>query len=68
MADVRVVVHTVLCPCSEEELTERISGIITEHAAGSREGIVPALLAEDLVARLRAAQSLIFLRELEGDE
>lgn len=60
-----LVVHIVVCMCSEEELVERVAGIITDHRARSREGIVPALLAEDLVDRLRAPGGLVFAADLE---
>lgn len=61
----QLVVHVVVCLCSEEELVARVSGIITEHRARSREGIVPALLAEDLVATLRGEGGLAFAADLE---
>lgn len=65
MAHQVVTYHPVVCQCTEAELVERVTRIVDEHVSGSREGIVPALLAENLVGRLRAQRSLYFLRELE---
>lgn len=67
MAEAQLTVHVVLCECSEAEVVERVSRIIADHVATAREGVVPALLAEDLVATLRAQHALLFAADLEDD-
>lgn len=66
MAECCLTIHVVLCACSEAEMVERVTGIIAEHVAAAREGVVPALLAEDLVVTLRARRALLFEADFEG--
>lgn len=67
MADAAVTIHVVYCPCSEAELVERLTGLIAEHVATAREGVVPALLAEELVTRLRAMRALLLATDCEAE-
>lgn len=65
MAGIALVIRVVVTPLTEAQMTERLTAIITDHRerAGG-EGIVPALLAEDIVATLRERGELVTLADV----
>lgn len=58
--------RVVCVPLQPTELVDRLTDLITQHVAQCSEGVVPAVLAEELVSRLQAQDALLFLDELEG--
>lgn len=62
-ANIRVVVSAIEPP----ELMDRITAILTQHVAQCSEGCVPAIAAEEIVARLTAQHALLWLTEAEEE-
>jgi len=65
MASNEVTVHVTVCHCTEVELIERLTEFVAEHVASAREGVVPAILAEEIVYRLRAGHALFFMSDFD---
>ncbi len=53
--------RAVVSALEPQELVERITALVTQHVAQCSEGVVPAVLAEELVDRLAAQDALLFL-------
>lgn len=65
MAEARFNVRVVVSALAPEELVARITSIVTAHVAQCSEGVVPAVVAEEIVDRLAAQDALLFLELAE---
>jgi hypothetical protein len=65
--EARFHVRVVVSGLRPEELVERIARIATDHVAQCSEGVVPAVLAEEIVERLAKQDALLFL-DLSDEE
>lgn len=63
MASQDIELRVVVIALAPAELVDRITALVTQHVAQCSEGVVPALLAEELVSRLHAQHALLFLDE-----
>lgn len=50
MAGLSITIRVAVTPHTPETLAEELTRIIEDHRASGREGVVPALLAEAIVA------------------
>ena len=65
MAGLSVTIRVVVVACPEADLVDAIAGLVTEHEPGP-EGIVPAILAEEIVGRLRARHVILVHEDTEA--
>jgi hypothetical protein len=61
--------HFAISPATEAHLINIVTRYIADHLAANRhpDGVAPAMLAEDLVTRLRASLSLYTAEDLERE-
>lgn len=64
MAGLSVVIRVTVTHHTRESLTARLTDLISEHREHcGREGIVPAVLAEDMAERLITRGDVVLIRE-----
>lgn len=66
MAGLSVVIRVTVTHHTLDSLTARLTEVIAEHREGcGREGIVPAVLAEDIAERLIARGDVVLVGDRE---